>query len=62
MPKCKGCQAEIIWITTIKGKQMPCDAEKTTVITDDGKTITGHIPHWATCPVYKTFKKSEETK
>lgn len=60
MAKCKGCGAEIIWITTIFGKQMPCNAEKTTIITDGGQTITGHIPHWATCPKYKDFKKEKK--
>lgn len=24
--KCKGCGADIIWITTAAGKKMPCDA------------------------------------
>lgn len=24
--KCKSCGADIVWITTTKGKQMPCDA------------------------------------
>ena len=27
MSKCKRCGAEIIWITTVAGKNMPCDAE-----------------------------------
>ena len=57
MAKCKGCGAEIVWIKTINGKNMPCNAEKTTIITEKGETITGHIPHWATCPKYKNFKK-----
>lgn len=26
-------------------------------ITENGETITGHIPHWATCPQFKNFKK-----
>ena len=34
MPKCKGCQAEIIWIKTVNGKNMPCNAEKTTIVTE----------------------------
>lgn len=28
MPKCKGCQAEIIWIKTVNGKNMPCNAKE----------------------------------
>ena len=27
MSKCKHCGAEIIWITTLSGKNMPCEAE-----------------------------------
>ena len=62
MRKCKGCQAEIIWIKTVNGTNMPCNAEKTTVVTESGETVIGHIPHWATCPAVKTFKKKEEEK
>ena len=25
--KCRGCGAEIVWIPTLGGKSMPCDAE-----------------------------------
>lgn len=59
MAKCKSCGAEIVWITTINGKSMPCNAEKTTIVTEDGKTITGHISHFATCPQAATFRKKE---
>lgn len=58
MAKCKGCQAEIVWIKTTNGKNMPCNAEKTTVVTEDGKTVVGHIPHWSTCPEFKKFKRA----
>ena len=37
MPKCRGCQAEIIWIKTVNGKNMPCNAEKTTIVTESGE-------------------------
>lgn len=36
--------------------ELPCNAEKTTVVTKQGQTIMGHIPHWATCPKSKEFK------
>lgn len=62
MPKCKGCSADIIWIRTTAGKSMPCNPEKTTVVTERGETICGHIPHWATCPAYKKFKKEVRTE
>ena len=60
MPKCKGCQAEIIWIKTVNGKNMPCNAEKTTIVTEGGETIVGHIPHWSTCPQFKNFKRGSD--
>ena len=41
MPKCKGCQAEIIWIKTVNGKNMPCNAEKTTIVTEGGVGFVG---------------------
>ena len=36
---------------------MPCDTNKVTIVTDDGVTVVGYAPHWATCPAVKTFKK-----
>ena len=49
MAKCKSCGADIIWIKTLAGKAMPCDAEavaywkdtkgKATVITPNGETV-----------------------
>ena len=33
MARCKSCDAEIVWIRTKAGKQMPCDA--------------GYVPFWA---------------
>lgn len=57
MSKCKGCGEEIVWIKTKNNKIMPCNAEKTTVVTEQGQTIIGHTPHWATCPKSKEFKE-----
>ena len=49
MSKCKSCGAEIIWIPTIAGKSMPCDAKpipftedaagSLTLVTSDGRVI-----------------------
>ena len=60
--KCRGCQAEIIWIKTTGGKNMPCDPEKITIVTEAGETHTGYIPHWATCKKSKDFKKDKPKK
>ena len=59
MSKCKGCGAEIVWIKTTAGKAMPCDLNKMTIVTESGETVTGYIPHWATCPAAKSFKKGK---
>jgi len=59
MSKCKGCGKEIVWIKTKAGKIMPCNTEKTTIVTTSGETIVGHTPHWADCPNYKDFKKEK---
>ena len=40
--RCRGCQAQIFWIKTEAGKNMPLDP--------DG------IPHWATCPKADQFR------
>lgn len=56
MAKCKGCGADIVWIKTANGKNMPCDEAKTTIVTESGETLVGHIPHWATCPQARSFK------
>jgi hypothetical protein len=42
--KCRGCQADIEWWLTPRGKHMPLDPG----------TLE---PHWSTCPKAKDFKK-----
>jgi hypothetical protein len=59
LAKCKGCQADILWIQTKAGKMMPCDPEEIVVCTFEGEVVKGHIPHWATCPQAERFKKNE---
>lgn len=57
MSQCKACQAEIKFIRTEKGRQMPVDIKPITVITELGKTIRAYVPHWANCPKAETFRK-----
>ena len=59
MSKCKGCGAEIVWIKTKVGKAMPCDTHKVIIVTDEGETVAGYPPHWATCPAANKFKKAK---
>lgn len=42
--KCRGCNAEIEWFLTPRGKHIPLDAG----------TME---PHWSTCPRAKDFRK-----
>ena len=37
MPTCNRCKAPIVWITTPKGKHMPCDPPIVTAPTVDNK-------------------------
>lgn len=62
--KCKGCGAEIYWVKTDNGKNMPIDAqpEKRIVIQEfmgkrSGKFVDTYISHFATCPQAKRFKR-----
>ena len=57
MVHCKACEAEIKFIRTEKGRNMPVDTKPITVITSLGKTIKGFIPHWANCPGANQFRK-----
>ena len=41
--KCRGCGFLIYWVKTKAGKNMPVNASG--------------IPHWATCPKAKDFKR-----
>jgi hypothetical protein len=62
MAKCKSCGAEIVWIKTIAGNPMPCDPAEQTFVTNDGQTLKGRVPHWATCPDSKKWKgKSQQS-
>ena len=54
---CRGCRKNIKWIKTKKGKDMPVDPAEVTIVTEDGETKRGFIPHWATCPKANTFRK-----
>ena len=50
---CKGCGAPIVWITTTKGKAMPCNAEAvdyqenkkgaSLIVTEAGNVVRGDI-------------------
>lgn len=53
---CRGCGAEIVWLKTQKGKNMPVDAETVT----DGDAIYDrniHTSHFDTCTNARPFRR-----
>lgn len=72
---CAGCSQRVVWIKTIAGKAMICNPEiitfsegmkRVTLVTDQGQVIArpqvgnvGREPHWGTCPVARSFKKTK---
>jgi hypothetical protein len=46
---CSRCQAPIIWIKTMGGRNMPCDPKRQVITTSDGKSVSGFTSHFATC-------------
>lgn len=55
---CRLCGASIEMVKTPAGKQMPVDvSSRVTVVTNDGRVVTGRTPHWSTCPNADEFRK-----
>lgn len=54
MARCRGCGAEIDWIRTRAGKNMPVDPEPVFVAVDDGSDVfvsdEGEVIHGRTVP------------
>ena len=55
--KCKKCGADIRFIRTKNGKNMPVDDKLVTIITEQGKIFKGYVPHFVTCPYANEFRK-----
>lgn len=72
MARCRSCEAEIIWASTVTGKAMPIDAapsESGNLVYGNGAVSTAsdedrrlHRPrytsHFATCPDAPRFRKA----
>ena len=53
MSKCRSCGAEIIWVPTVSGKNMPCDAKPIpyredieggqVIVTSDGRVVRAKV-------------------
>lgn len=54
---CKACGAPIHFVETKKGRFMPCNEKKITVITVLGDVVSGWEAHFATCPQADKFRK-----
>lgn len=51
-----GCGAEIVWMVTGRGKNIPVDVDKVE-LGDDLFNPDKHVAHWATCPNAESFRK-----
>lgn len=58
--QCSSCQAEIVWIKTLKGRAAPCDAKPVSILTLDGAVVRGYVSHFATCPNGAAHRKRRE--
>lgn len=47
--RCRSCRAQIVWLKTEAGKNMPVDAD-TVKPEDEAFDSAVHISHFATCP------------
>jgi len=62
MPKCKGCGQEIKWVEMATGKKMPLDHKPLQMVQVKdgiGEVIPVYMPHFATCPNAKEFRRKK---
>jgi hypothetical protein len=55
--RCRGCAAEIYFLKTESGADMPVDRKRASVVTLDGRVVQGYPPHWGSCPARQQFKR-----
>lgn len=56
--KCKGCGADMIFLTSIKsGKKIPVNPKLITIMTKDGYFHKGFETHFSTCPQADKFRQ-----
>jgi hypothetical protein len=54
--RCRSCRAQIIWLKTAAGKNMPVDADS--VEAEDQEFQPGrHVSHFSTCPQADQHRK-----
>lgn len=61
MSECKGCGAELKWITSPAGAKTPLDAKPKKMWvefhSDGWRLLDCYMPHFATCPKADQFRK-----
>ena len=60
MSFCKSCKADIVWIRAKNGQHVPADKKVTTIITQGGKTVQGHVSHLVTCPTADSHRAPQD--
>jgi hypothetical protein len=55
-PDYDGCGADIVWLVTSNGKNMPVNAD-TIQEGDNQFDHKRHVAHWATCPKAQSFRR-----
>lgn len=56
---CLSCGAEIVWLKTIAGRSIPCNAKKVAIVSDAGKVLFGRVSHFATCKDAESWRKKK---
>ncbi len=55
--RCSSCRARIIWLRTIRGKNMPVDADTVAPEDDMFDPDSEHVSHFASCPNANQHRK-----
>ena len=61
MTKCKACGAPIHFVESRKGRLIPCNEKKISIVTVMGDIVSGWEAHFATCPQADKFRKKKES-
>jgi hypothetical protein len=48
--RCSSCRAQIVWLKTAAGKNMPVDADTVKPEDTEFDADSDHVSHFATCP------------
>lgn len=64
--RCRSCDGEIIWASTVRGSRIPLNAQHTIAYVLEGPRVGGspqaiqkrvYVTHFATCPKAKEHRK-----